>query len=290
MSSALGNLFTIGKLLPLVLLVAAGIFFIDTGNFASTTVPTYSSFSAAVLLLVFAFTGFEIAGIPAGESRDPRRHLPFALIAGTAICVVLYVAIQAVCIATVPDLGRSQRPLADAGRSIFGGPGAAIISLGAMVSVLGTMNAIMLAGPRLLFAMSEQGQLPRVVMATHSRFHTPHYAILLTAGVVLLLTLSGTFASLATLSTIIRLTTYAATCAAMQVLRRRNDMPGSFLVPGGRVVSTLALALIVWLFSSSAWAEAAQTLIAAAAGLALYGLAAGRRGKDSHGQRVQHAG
>jgi amino acid transporter len=271
-ASTLGNYFTIAKLLPLLLLVIVGASFINTGNFESTVVPSYSSFSASVLLLVFAFTGFEMAGIPAGESRDPQRHIPFALITGTAICVVLYVAIQAVCVGTVSDLAQSQRPLADAGSAIFGAPGASIISLGAMVSVVGTMNVIMLAGPRLLFAMSEQGQLPRILLTTHPRFHTPHFAILFTAFVVLVLTLSGTFASLATLSTVIRLITYAITCAALQVLRRKGTAVPAFAVPGGKVVSTLALLLIVWLFSSSAWSEAAQTLVAAAIGLGLYAL------------------
>jgi amino acid transporter len=91
---------------------------------------------------------------------------------------VRYVAIQALCIGTVPDLAASQRPLADAGRRIFGAAGAAIISFGALISVMGRMNAIMLAGPRLLFAMAEQGQLPRTISTTHARYHTPHVAIL----------------------------------------------------------------------------------------------------------------
>jgi basic amino acid/polyamine antiporter, APA family len=270
-ASAAGNIFTIGKLLPLLLLVAIGSFFVNSENFASSAFPMYSSFSSSVLVLVFAFTGFEMAGIPAGEAKDPRRHLPFALLAGAGIAVLLYVAIQAVCIGTVPNLATSQRPLADAGAYIFGPGGAAVIALGALVSVLGTMNAIMLAGPRLLFAMAEQGQLSKVVATTHPRFHTPHVAILFTAAAVILLTLSGTFTSLATLSTIIRLATYAVTCAAVQVLRRRGtDAPGLFLIPGGKFVSTAALVLIAWLFSSSAWSEVAQTLIAIGIGLILY--------------------
>jgi amino acid transporter len=144
-----------------------------------------------------------------------------------------------------------------------------------MVSMLGTMNAIMLATPRLLFAMAEQRQLPVFVAATHREFHTPHVAILLSAAPMLALCLSGSFASSAILSTIIRLTTYAMTCAALPLLRRRKPEPRSFVVPGGTIVCIVALLMIGWLYSSTSWPEARQALIAAAAGLLLY-LATGR--------------
>ena len=201
---------------------------------------------------MFAFTGFEIAVIPAGEARDPRRDLPFALLTGTAIVALLYVAIQAVCIGTLPELATSQRPLADVGGRLFGRSGAALVSLGALISVTGTMNAIMLAAPRLLFAMAEQQQLPRLLSAIHSRFRTPHVSIGVSAAGMLVLTLSGSFASAATLSTIIRLATYAATCAALPVLRRKSarDHDAWFVVPAGGIVSTVALLLIAWMFSS----------------------------------------
>jgi APA family basic amino acid/polyamine antiporter len=276
-ASMVGNVFTVGKLLPLLVLIVLGFFFINAGNYSAGGVPTYSSFSSAVLLLVFAFTGFEAASIPAGESRDPRRHLPFALVAGTSIAVVLYVALQAICIGTVPNLATSQRPLADAGGYIMGSAGAAFISFGALISIAGTMNGNMLTGPRLLFAMAENGQLPRIASLTHARFKTPHIAILFSAALMLLLTLSGTFISLATLSTVIRLTTYASTCAAVQVLRRRREEPGLFVMPFGQVISTAALLLIVWLLSSSAWSEVIKTLLAALAGLLLYAAYAARQ-------------
>ena len=277
-ASAVGNVFTVGKLLPLLVLIGVGFVFINPQNYSAGVVPSYSSFSSAVLLLVFAFSGFEMASIPAGEFKDPRRHLPFALLVGTAIVVVLYVALQAICIGTVPNLATSQRPLADAGRYLMGTPGAALISLGALISVTGTMNAIMLAGSRLLYAMAEQGQLPRIASATHQRFRTPHVAIIFSAVVIVVLTLSGTFISLVTLSTVIRLATYASTCAAVQVFRRmKRNQAGLFLMPAGKAISTLSLLLIVWLFSSSAWSEAIKTLLAAVIGLMLYAACAGRQ-------------
>lgn len=284
-ASLVSNIFTIGKLVPLVLLVAVGSLFIDPQRYSLSASPGYTAFSASVLLLVFAFTGFETALIPAGEARDPRRHLPFALLTALAIAMVLYVAIQAVCIGTLPGLASSQRPLADVGGQLFGRPGAAVIALGALISVLGTMNAIMLGAPRLLFAMAEQGQLPRILSATHSRFHTPHVAIVGSAVGMLVPTLWGTFASAATLSTLIRLTTYAVTCAALPVLRRRSspDNDASFVVPAGDLVSAVALLLIVWLYSSSSWTDVRQALIAGVAGLLLHGGYVRRRRQQTVG-------
>jgi APA family basic amino acid/polyamine antiporter len=284
LASLFGNIFTVGKLVPLVLVVIVGFFFIDLRNYSSVVPQSYTGFSASVLLLVFAFGGFETAVIPAGEGLDPRRHLPFALLTGTAIVVALYVSIQAVCIGTLPELASAQRPLADVGRRLFGGPGAAVISLGALISVTGTMNAIMLAAPRVLFAMAEQGQLPPTVSTTHRRFHTPYVAILFSAVGMLILTLSGTFTSAATLSTIIRLTTYAVTCAALPVLRRRSGQERApFTTPAGGTVSVVALMLVAWLFSSSSWPEIRGAAVGGATGLLLYAaLAARRRGARSY--------
>ena len=208
---------------------------------------------------------------------------------GIAIVVVLYVSIQAVCIGTLPELASSQRPLADVGGRLFGMAGGAIISLGALISVTGTMNAIMLAAPRLLFAMAEQGQLPPTISATHKRFHTPHVAILFTAVGMLILALSGTFASAATLSTVIRLTTYAATCAALSVLRRKSGH-APLVVPAGGIVSVVALILIAWLFSSSSLREIFQAAVAGAVGLLLYALLAARRHRARYKLGLESAG
>jgi amino acid transporter len=271
-ASVAGNILVVGKLVPLGLLILAGLFFIRPENYAVAAVPSLQGFSASALVLLFAFTGFEIAVIPAGESADPRRYLPRALLVGTLIVALLYVAIQAICIGTVPQLANSQKPLADVGQQIMGATGAAIISLVALISVTGTMNAIMLAAPRLLYAMAEQRQLPRFMATTHARFHTPHIAILVTAIGMLALTLTGTFAFAATLSTVIRLTTYAVTCAALPMLRRKTGKPAPFAVPAGTVVTVLSLLLIAWLFSSSSWLEIRLGLLAVVIGLVVFAI------------------
>jgi amino acid transporter len=278
-SALVGDVFTVGKLLPLVLFVAVGLFFIEPRHYSTEALPGYGDFTTAVLLLVYAFTGFEIPVIAAGEVSDPRRDFPFALLAGIGVVVLLYVLIQFVCIGTLPELAESKRPLADAASRFLGAAGATIISLGALVSTTGTLNAIMLAGSRLPFALAEQGQLPQWLARTHPRFHTPYVSILISAVLILALTLSGTFIYALTLSTIARLFTYASTCLALIVLRRREDRPAAFTLPGGIFVALASLALIVWLLSNVKPQEALPVALAVAAGLVLCAL--GRRSAAS---------
>ncbi len=270
-AALVSNIFTVGKLVPLLIFVVAGLFFINPQQFSFTTLPGYGSFSTAVLLLVFAFSGFEMAVIPSGEIREPQRHIPFALLTATGVIVLLYTLIQAVCIGTLPGLANSERPLVEAGSRFLGAAGAAVISAGAVISVTGTLNTVTLAAPRLLFAMAEQGQLPRVLAATHRRFRTPYVAILISAAIMLVLTLQGAFISALTISTIARLLAYVITCLALPVLRRRSDVPPpGFKTPAGTTVSIAAVALSVWVLSNSSRSDARNVALAAALGLLIY--------------------
>ena len=271
MTTSVSNFFTVGKLIPLIMFVVVGLFFIDARRYSFNETPSYSAFSQAALLLVFAYTAFEVAIIAAGETRDPQRDVPFALLTGIGVVVVLYVLIQVVSIGTFPELASSERPLADASFRFLGAPGALIVTIGALLSLGGTMNATIFAMPRVLFAMAEQGQLPRVFLATHPSFRTPYVAILLSAAVMLGLTLFSTFISALTISTIIRLLVYITTCAALPVLRRRPGVPSAaFAAPAGPVVALTACVLSVWLLTNSAWNEARLVAIAAVMGLVLY--------------------
>jgi len=280
-STHVNDVLTIAKLVPLTLFVVVGLFFLDGSRLAIGEAPAPSAFSSAVLLLVFAFSGFEMPVIPAGESQEPQRHVPFALLTGIAIIAALYIMIQVVSIGTLPNLAESARPLADAAGGFFGTPGAAFISLGALISISGTLNVIVMVSPRLPFAMAERGQLPKVFGALHPRFHTPWVSILVSAVVMLVFTLQGSFISSLTISTMIRLITYAATCAALPVLRRRSfGDKGNFHAPGGTLTAILAIACCVWLLlpPTSNWRDVRLTLIAAALGLVLYFVFRGRAG------------
>lgn len=265
------NVFTIAKLLPLLLFIAAGLFFLAPDSFTLGDYPAYGSFSTAVLLLIYAFTGFENAGVPAGEIVNPRRNLPIAILVAIAIVAFVYILIQTVCIGTLPTLGDTQRPIADAANMFLGTVGASIIAAGAITSVIGNLNVAILSTPRIPFAMSLHHELPQSLAAIHPRFRTPYVAIVVTAMLMLALTLSSSVIYALTVSTIARLLAYAATCAALPKLRRQqNAPPALFTVPGGTIISVVAVLLSLWLLSNSTLIEARDSAIAVAAGLITY--------------------
>jgi amino acid transporter len=270
-AAIVSNVFTIGKLVPIILFIAAGLFFLNPQSYQLGAAPTTGAFSQSVLLLVYAFTGFEMATIPAGEVRNPQRNLPRALLIAILVVAVLYIMIQVVCVGTLPGLAQSQKPLADAGSQFLGAAGGAIISAGAIISITGNLNILLLSGSRLPFAMAEQKQLPAFVGRIHRQFFTPYVSILITAGLMLLLTLKSSFVAALTISTIARLVTYGATCLALPVFRaRRESLRAMFRLPGGTVVAILSLVLIVWLLLNATLQEAKAAAIAAAAGLLIY--------------------
>jgi basic amino acid/polyamine antiporter, APA family len=287
-AALVNNIFTIGKLAPLLLFVVVGLFFINPEPFTELPTPELGAFSRAVLLMVFAFSGFEMAVIPAGEISDPRRHIAFALLTALGVAALLYLSIQVVCIGTLPELANSERPLADAGSRFLGASGASIFLVSALISVSGTLTTTMLGGPRILFGMAERGQLPRILAATHRRFHTPHIAIVISAVVMLVLTLQGTFISAVTITTVIRLLVYIATCISLPVLRFKKDSPSPrFRAPAGVALAVGATALSVWLLSNSAANDARAAGLAAALGLLIFFIRGKREKADPHRPLIQ---
>ncbi|HEV8591249.1 MAG TPA: APC family permease [Pyrinomonadaceae bacterium] len=266
------NIFTIGKLLPLFLFVVAGALFVQPRNFHFEAVPGYSDFSTSVLLLIYAFVGFEAAVVLSGETKDPQRNVPFGTLTALAIVAVLYILIQIVSIGTLPELAGSERPLADAASVFMGAFGASFITVGALVSIIGNLHVGVMSSTRVLFAMSEQRELPAVIGRTHKRFKTPFVSIILTGIVVLILAIQSTFITAVAIATITRLLVYATTCLALPIFRRRKDIPeAKFTAPFGIVACVLSLGLIVWLLTRVDFAkEGIAIVFAATAGLIIF--------------------
>ncbi|HEX8247125.1 MAG TPA: amino acid permease, partial [Pyrinomonadaceae bacterium] len=271
-STIFTNIFTVGKIVPLVIFAVVGLFFIQPENFSFAATPDYNSFSSAVLLLIYAYVGFEAAVIPAGETKDPQRNVPFALLTALAVVAVLYILIQIVSIGTLPGIAASERPLADAAGNFMGSFGAAFITVGALISILGNLNGGFLTASRIPFAMAEQKDMPQILARTHEKFKTPHVALILTAIFTLIFTIQSSFISALTISTITRLIVYAVTCLALPSFRQRRDVPKAhFVVPFDVLASMLALMLTVWLLSNIDFKkEGLAILIAAAIGVVLY--------------------
>ena len=271
-SAMMTNIVTVGKLVPLLVFAIVGMFFVQPGNFTFDAVPQYSAFSSAVLLLIYAFVGFEGPVAIAGETKEPEKTIPFGLIAGIVIATLIYIVVQIVSIGTLPGLATSERPIADAAVLFLGPFGAAFITLGVLVSIFGNINTGLLSATRTLFGMSEQNDLPRVFERTHPKFKTPYVSIIVTAVVMLILTIQSSFLTAVAIATIARLLFYATTCLALPIFRRRDDLPKApFTVPFGVVAAILSIALIVWLLTNVDYAkEGLGVIVAAIVGLLIY--------------------
>ena len=276
---------TVGKLLPLLLFIGVALaLFPHNPVPASFRLPgPGTDWSEAALLLLFAYAGFENLGVPAGEYRDPRRDLPLALLAGTLGIAALYSLAQLAALAALPDLGATRTPIADAAAALMGPAGALLITAGAAVSILGTNSGTMLEGSRMLYALARGRRPYRAVAFVHPRFHTPVVAITIHAAVATALALGGTFAKLAVLSAVARMTTYLFTCAAVPRLRRLSPgfrTPGLWVPVAGTLVSLV-------LFLTLKRVHLVAAVAALAVGAALYGLA--RRGGPPAGPEPSSA-
>jgi APA family basic amino acid/polyamine antiporter len=216
--------FTLGKLIPLVgFIVIALIAWKHNPIPASMHLPgPGTEWSKAALFMLFAYAGFENLGVPAGEFKNPRRDLPLALLTGTIAIGAIYVLAQLGAMASLPDLSQTNTPIASAAKEIVGPLGAIIVTIGSLLSMAGTNSGTMLEGSRMLYALSldrRMGPLSYV----HPKFRTPTVAIAIHTVVALVLALAGSFAQLAMLSAVARLTTYLFTCAGVPFLGKRSE-------------------------------------------------------------------
>ncbi len=260
----------ITKTVPLVIFVMAGIFFVKWSLATSVTpIEGSGTLGDAVLLLLFAYAGFENTAAPAGEFKNPRRDVPFALIVQIVIVTLIYSAVQLVALGTLPGVTGSETPLADAAARFLGGWGGLLMTVGGVVSILGTNSNTVLSGPRYLYALAQDGFGPRALASLHPRFRTPWIAVLLQTSIALPLSLSGSFEKLAMLSAVARLATYFGTALAVPVLRRKlGTPPGAFRLPGGWIIPIIAVGLCA-VFAASA---TRYNLIAGAIALTVGGL------------------
>ena len=265
------NILTTAKLIPLFLFIVVGVFFIQPSNFDFGTAPSLDAFASAILVLIYAFVGFESAVIPAGEMKDPKKNAPFALITAIGIIVAFYILIQTVSIGTLPDLANSERPLADAAQNFVGTYGAVFVVIGALVSILGNLNVGLLATTRLLYAMAEQKDIPNIFARLHIKFKTPYLSIILTSIGIFFFTVYSNFLAALTISTITRVIVYGMTCIALPVFRFRKSAPeAGFYAPLGIVASGFSLVLLGWLLISVKVSDIVQVGIALLIGAVIF--------------------
>jgi basic amino acid/polyamine antiporter, APA family len=237
------NIFTVAKIVPLLMVVAAGAaltIFRPAPLSAGAEIPG-STWLKAMVLLFFLYGGFESALAPMSEAKNPRRDIAFALFGALLSCAAIFALVQWVVVGVLGAGATSDRPLAEVARLTMGRRGAALVSIGALVSVYGYLSAKLLGMPRLTFALAEGGDLPRLFAAVSGRFHTPWFSILVYAVAIWGLAIIGSFAWNVTLSVVARLFYYGVACAALIALRRKPTEAAWFRLPAGRVLAVLGI-------------------------------------------------
>lgn len=271
-TAKISNILTVAKLFPLAIFIIVGLFYIDFDLVQAGPLPSWEDFSASTLLLIFAFGGFEAGLVNSGEIVNPKKNLPFGLITAAAIIAGFYIMIQVVSIGTLPDLATSDKPLADAATGFMGWWGGMFITLGAVVSIMGTLNVQILSGSRLPFALSLEDQLPQFFAKIHPRFATPFVSIAFFAALVAFVAIVWGFMSSLAVSVISRLILYGMVAASLMKLRKKEIKRDYFRIPYGNQFAVVGILATLWLLSGSQAEEIWDTLIWTGLGLALFAL------------------
>jgi basic amino acid/polyamine antiporter, APA family len=278
------TIITVAKLLPLLLFVGVGIFFLHPPNLGWGGWPTSKALGDAVILLIFAFVGIEVALIPSGEVKNPARTVPRSAYLALVITTIIYILIQIVAQGTLgADLANHpEAPLAESAAKFLGDAGRTILIAGATVSAFGFVTSDILSSPRMVFAFGRDGALPKFFAHVHPRYRSPDVAIITYATIAFALSISGTFEQLAILSNVAILLLYLLCCASCWILVQRDIRSDGapFNFPGMKIVPALAIIAIIWILAHATAREFVVTGIVLAVASILYLIRVQLRGKS----------
>jgi basic amino acid/polyamine antiporter, APA family len=282
--SLLVNVMTVGKLVPLAVFILVGVAQIEPSRLTTLPPITLQQSLAAGLLLIFIYGGYEVVPVPAGESVDPRRDVPFAMVATIVSVMIVMTLTQIVTQGVLADVAVHATPIADAAAVFMGAAGALLIGIGSVLSMSGNNAGQVLSGSRMIFALAEQGQLPSILARIHPIYRTPANAIIFTSAVALTLALSGSFAQIALVSALARLLMYGGSAAATLRLRSPEFAqvvkPAGFTAPFGKVVPIVAIGVCIVLAAGATRQQLLGGLAALVVGAILFLIS---RARPTHG-------
>jgi basic amino acid/polyamine antiporter, APA family len=288
-ASRVQTLFTGAKLIAVLLIVIVGFVLgtrVDDHFIGSSTAPgeTVGGFLRAMVAGLFAYGGWHMVTYSSEETVDPRRTIPRALLVGTVIVTLAYMAMNAVYLYVIPldRVAASTRVAADLGQTLLGASAGGIVAAIVLVSTFGAANGVILAGPRAYYAMAQDGLLFQWLGAIHPRYGTPHRAIALQAVWSSLLVATGTFRALFTRVVYTEWIFFGLMAVGLMVLRRRRvrrdySVWGYPVLPLIFIVSSFAVAINAMISTPK---DAAMGLGMVLAGVPVYWLWARRAERE----------
>jgi basic amino acid/polyamine antiporter, APA family len=268
-------MFTFFKVIPLLMLIVLGMQFVSPSVLFPDSLPTIEDPGGTMLLLFYAFIGFEAILMTAGETKNPRRTIPVAMVKTVLLITTLYFLIMLAYVAVLPDELDSGKTLADVALRLAGPAGAIVIALTAVFSIGGNLACSVLSGSRLTLSMADQNLLPGWFGTIHSKFHSPAHSIIFFGGISMAVALSGSFVKLAIASSLTRLIVYSVSIASLPFIKKNADpevAASAFKLKGGYTIPVIALGLCIWMASHSSaesWKFVAGLLTV---GLVLFGI------------------
>jgi APA family basic amino acid/polyamine antiporter len=256
--SVLQTAFTVVKVAAILVIIVAGFWLgraipahFVSGNAAS------SQWGPALVAGLFAFGGWHMVTYAAGETHDPERTIPRALLIGTLVVTACYVALNAVYLYVLPldAVARSTRVAADAADVLLGRGGGTLLSMLVLFSTFGGLSGIVLAGPRVYFSMAQDGLLFRWLGAVHPRFHTPGRAIVLQAIWSCVLVVTDTYQALFTRVVYTEWIFFALMAAGLFVLRRRAEYAPRYRIVGFPLIPALFVVASAGIVLNQVWAD-----------------------------------
>lgn len=266
---------TLLKAAPLLFVALLGLVVAGGAIEAPTRIPPLSDLEAAALLILYAFIGFENSVTPAGETADPGRNIPRALIATICGTALLYFLVQLSYVAVMEPGSGGDAPMVAFGTALMGSAGGLLLIAAAVFSLLGNISGGLTGTSRTSYAMGRDGLLPTWFGQVSRRYATPANSIVFMGALVAVLALSGSFVWLAVVSTLARMFVYSISIASLAKSERTGAATWAMIAA--------AIAVCVWAAAQSSWDSWRMLLILAASGTALYAAArvSARKGKVS---------
>ncbi|PYY14653.1 MAG: hypothetical protein DMG61_09200 [Acidobacteria bacterium] len=249
----LSTVLTVAKVLPLILLIVLGLWHFNHQtqpfSIAELTQPGLSAWLRALLLLIFAYAGFEFAVAPGGEIEDPRRTVPFGLATGLLVCALMYMLIQFVTVVTI-GTNPTQHPLSDTASVLLLRGGSLFVAIAVMVSTYAWISGQIVSSPRILYSFAANGDAPGFLARVNPRFNTPALAIVVFALLVWLLAATGTYLWVVAVGAGALLILYCGVCASLIRLRRLQPQANALRIPFGPALAVISIAISLTLISA----------------------------------------